>query len=107
GARGRGPDGGVTGNLLRAEVRADRDQLREVVDRVDRAALLDAHEAVRVEIVAEQKRRVAVLRCKQPRPPVVQQVALVDRLDPERIALLAELREDGLALLFLRRPKRG
>jgi hypothetical protein len=39
-----------------------------------------------------------VTRREQPRAPVVEQVTLVDRLEPERVALLAEGREDRLPL---------
>jgi hypothetical protein len=53
---------------------------------------------VRVEVVAEQQARVVVARLEQPRAAVVQQVPLVDRLEPERVPLLGECREDGLAL---------
>ena len=50
---------------------------------------------MRVEVVAEQQRRVVVGRREQARPAVVDEVALVDRLEPERVARLAERREDG------------
>jgi hypothetical protein len=61
---------------------------------------------VRVEVVAEQERRVGVRGREQPRPAVVEQVALVDRLQAERVALLAERREDGLELALGGRPQR-
>jgi hypothetical protein len=61
---------------------------------------------VRVEVVAEQERGVAVGRREQPRRPVVQQVALVDRLQPQRVALLRKRREDSLDLPLEARPKR-
>src|ERR1700686_2703974 len=66
----------------------------------------DPDQAVRVEVVAEQERRVLVSRLEQARPPVVQQVALVDRLEPEREPLLAERREDGRLLALARGPQR-
>jgi hypothetical protein len=53
---------------------------------------------VGVEVVAEQQRGVLVDRREQARTAVVEQVALVDRLEPERVALLAEPREDRLPL---------
>jgi hypothetical protein len=56
---------------------------------------------VRVQVVAEQKRRVRVLRREQARPAVVEEVALVDRLDPEGVTLLAERREDGVKLALI------
>jgi hypothetical protein len=57
---------------------------------------------VRVEVVAEQQRGVAVRRREQARASVVEQVALVDGLEAERVTLLAEPREDGLALRLVR-----
>jgi hypothetical protein len=45
---------------------------------------------VRVEVVAEQERRVVVGRREEPRRAVVQQVALVDRLEAEAVALLGQ-----------------
>jgi hypothetical protein len=53
---------------------------------------------VRVEVVAEQKRGVVIGRGEQARATVVEEVTLVDRLQPERVPLLGERREDGLAL---------
>jgi hypothetical protein len=61
---------------------------------------------VGVEVVAEQEGRVGVDRREQPRAAVVEQVPLVDRLQPERVALLAERREDRLELTLLLRPQR-
>jgi hypothetical protein len=62
---------------------------------------------VGVEIVPEQERRVGVGRREEPRLPVVEEVALVDRLEPEGVALLAERREDGVQLALVLRPQRG
>ena len=95
---GRRPRLAVAGPAVGAELRADRDQRGQIGDGLDRSRVGDADEAVRVEVVAEQQRRVRVDRREQPRPAVVEQVALVDRLEPERVALLAERREDRLAL---------
>src|SRR2546430_10044757 len=105
-----GPDRAVTGDLLRAQVGTERDQLGEVADRLDAPDLLDPHETVRVQIVAEEERRVLILRGEQARQPVVQEVALVDGLDPECVAFLAEPGEDLVPLLCLagakhRRPE--
>jgi hypothetical protein len=61
---------------------------------------------VSVEVVPEQERRVLVGSRKEPRPAVVQQVALVDRLEAQRVALLGERREDGLVLALGLRPQR-
>jgi hypothetical protein len=84
------PDRAVAGNLFGAQIRTEGYQLGEVVDGRDRAALLDPDETVRVQVVPEQQCRVAVLRREQARSAVVQQVTLVDRLDPERIASFTE-----------------
>src|SRR5207248_9963289 len=65
-----------------------------------------ADEHVRGEVVAEQERGVAVRRREEPRAAVVQEVRLVDRLEPEREARLGEQREDGLGLALVRRPER-
>ena len=59
-----------------------------------------------IEVVAEQERRVGIGGREQPRTAVVQEVALVDRLQPERVALLAERREDRFELTLLLGPQR-
>ena len=67
----------------------------------------DPDEPVRVEVVAEQERRVPVGRREQPRAAVVEQVALVDRLQPDRVPRSSrERREDRLVLALGRRPQR-
>jgi hypothetical protein len=60
---------------------------------------------VGVEVVAEEDGRVAVCRRKQASAPVVEEIALVDRLDAEREALVRERREDRNLLPFRLRPK--
>jgi hypothetical protein len=104
--RGRGPGLAVAWEAVRPELGTHRDQCREVGDRLDRAHLGHADEAVRVEVVAQQQGRVGVGGLEQPRPAVVEEVALVDRLQPERVALLAERREDRLELTLAGRAKR-
>ena len=59
-----------------------------------------------VEVVPEQERRVGVGGGEKPRLPVVQEVALVDRLEAEGEALLAERREDGIQLALVLRTER-
>jgi hypothetical protein len=61
---------------------------------------------VRVEVVAEEERGVAVGRSEEPRAAVVEQVPLVDRLEPERIGLLGQRREDRLELARVAGPER-
>jgi hypothetical protein len=58
---------------------------------------------VRVEVVAEQNRRVGVDGGEEPRPAEVEQVALVDRLEAEREARLRERGEDGVELTLILR----
>jgi hypothetical protein len=105
GRGGRRPGLAVTRPTVGAQLRAQRDQRREVGHRLDRPGLRDADEPVRVEVVAEQERSVGVVGVEQPRAPVVEQVALVDRLEPERVALLAERREDRAVLPLFRRAQ--
>jgi hypothetical protein len=81
-------------------------QRRQVGDRFDGPGLRDPDESVRVEVVAEQERGVVVGRREQARAAVVEQVALVDRLQPERVPLLGQGREDRLGLALAVRPKR-
>ncbi len=83
--RGRRPGGTVAVAPVGARLRAQRDQLGEIGDGRDVAGLGDADEPVRVQVVAEQERGVAVRRREEPRAAVVDEVALVDRLQPERV----------------------
>jgi hypothetical protein len=96
--RRRRPGLAVAGKPVGAQLGAEGDQRGEVADRLDRAGARDPDQAVRIQVVAEQERRVGVRRREQARPAVVEQIPLVDRLEPEGVALLAEWREDGLAL---------
>ena len=64
-------------------MRAQGDQLGEVGDRAGLAQLRDPDETVRVEVVAEEERRVAVGGREESRATVVKEIALVDRLDRE------------------------
>ena len=59
-----------------------------------------------VEVITEQERGICVGGGEQPRPSVVEEIALVDRLQAERVALLAEWRKDRLELTFLAGPQR-
>ncbi len=54
--RGRGPERSVAVAPLRPQLAAERDELRQVGDRVDLVCGGDADEAVRVEVVAEEQR---------------------------------------------------
>jgi hypothetical protein len=101
----RCPSRPVTRLALRAQMGAEGEELGEVGDHSDVSFLGDAHETVGVEVVAEEDARVAVCRRKQASAPVVEEIALVDRLDPEREALVREGREDRKLLPFRLRPK--
>jgi len=98
GRRRRRPRLSVAREAVGTQLGTERDQRREVGDRLDVARLGDADEAVRVQVVAQEQGRVVVGRREQARPAVVEEVALVDRLEPERKAVLAEPGKDGLAL---------
>ena len=91
--------------VLAAYSRADGDQLGEIVDGDRVPERRDAHETVCVEVVAEQQGRVAVVWREEARPPVVDEVALVDRLEAERVLLASECREDGLVLALAVGPE--
>src|SRR2546425_3800656 len=63
-AKGSGsccPHGPVTDDFFRTQVCAQRDQLGEVADRLDRADLFYAYEPVCIEVVPEKERGVQVL----------------------------------------------
>jgi hypothetical protein len=60
---------------------------------------------VGVEVIAEEDARVAIGRTEQPSTPVVEQIALVDRLDAEREALIGQRGEDRDLLPFRLRPE--
>ena len=105
GGRRRGPGLAVPRQAVGPQLGAVRDQRRQVGDRLDRPGLSDPNEAVGVEVVAEQESGVVVGRREQTRAAVVQQVALVDRLQPERVPLLAERREDRLGLALAGRAQ--
>jgi hypothetical protein len=55
-------------------------------------------EALRVQVVAEEQDRVPVAGREQARAAVVDEVALVDRLDRECEARISERREDRRAV---------
>jgi hypothetical protein len=100
----RGPRRPVARLALRAQMSAKGEELGEVGDHSHISLLGNAHETVSVEIVAEEDARVPVGRCEQASPPVVEEIALVDRLNAEREALVREGREDRKLLPFRLRP---
>jgi hypothetical protein len=84
GRRRRRPGHSVAGQAVCPQPGTERDQRRQVGHGLDRSRIGDADEPVSVEVVA-----------------------LVDRLQPERVALLTERREDRIELALLLRPQRG
>jgi hypothetical protein len=72
-------------------VRAERKELGERADGLDVSEGSDAHETVGIQVVAEEDPCVAVIRTEEARPSVVQEIALVDRFEPDREAVLCEL----------------
>ena len=66
---GPGPNGTVPRNPVGLQVRAERNQFRQIIDGLDCPDFLDAHETVRVQVVAEQERGVPVRWAKKARPP--------------------------------------
>jgi hypothetical protein len=107
GRRGRRPRLAIAGEAVGPQSGAERDQSSQVGDGLDRPRLGYAHEPVRVEVVPEQERGVGIGGCEQPRLSVVEEIALVDGLQAERVALLAERREDRFELPFSLRQQRG
>lgn len=105
-AHGRGPGRPVPVAALGTELGAEREELGEVGHGLDVPEGGDSHEPVCVQVVPEQDGGVAVRGVEEARAAVVEQVALVDRLDAEREALLAERREDGQGLAPPSREKR-
>ena len=77
----------VSQDLLGPQLRTARDQLGQIRDGLHVARVGDPDEPVRVQVVAEEKRGVPIRRGEQPRASVVDEVPLVDRLEPEPEAL--------------------
>lgn len=101
-----GPRCAVPGTPVAARLRAERDQLGEVGDGGDLTEGGDAREPARVEVVTEHQRGVAILGLEDPRPSVMDEVALVDGLEAEREARLRQRREHGLELAVGGLPQR-
>src|SRR5581483_1816523 len=91
----RRPQRAVALGVLRAKLAAERDELGQIGHCVGFAERGDTHEAVGIQVVAEQQREIGIARRKQPRLAVVREVALVDRLEAEREPRLRERREHG------------
>jgi hypothetical protein len=84
----------VPGPALGAQVGTEGEELGELGHDAHVPLRRDPHEPVRVEVVTEEDARVAVRRGEKPRLPVMQEVALVDRLDADREPFVCERRED-------------
>ena len=92
--RRRRPRLAVAVAVLGLQMRAGRDQVGKRRHRVELAGRGNADEPVGVEVVAEQDRLLGFGICEEPRPAVVDEVALVDRLEREREPLRRKRRED-------------
>ena len=103
--RRRSPGRAVAVTALGTRLRAQRDQLGEIRNCGDVARVRHMHEAVRVQVVAEEERRVAIWRREEPRATVVDEVALVDRLQPEGVIGRSKRGEDRLVRALLRRKR--
>src|SRR5947208_16697923 len=102
----RGPGGAVLATVLGPELRAERDQLAHVRNGLDRARGGEADEPLRVQVVAQQENRVPVARGEETGAAVVDEIALVDRLDGHAEAGLGERREDRHAVAGSSRAQR-
>src|SRR5213083_3166789 len=102
-----GPGGPVVAFVLGAQLSAEGDQLAHVRNRRHRACGREANEALRVQVVAEQKDRVPVAGREQARAAVVDEVALVDGLHGQGEARVRERREDRLAVSGTPRSERS
>jgi hypothetical protein len=106
GDRGR-PRFPVAGAALGAQVRTESEELGELSHDAHVSLRRHPHEPVRVEVVTQEDARVPVCGSEEPGLPVVQEVALVDRLDAEREPLVRERRKDRDFLALAFGTKRG
>src|SRR6188474_214889 len=91
----------VSRGLLGTEVRAGGDELGQNDNGVELPRGGDPDEPMRIEVVAEQQRRLVVGGLEETRTPVVDEVPLVDGLEPEREPLRRQLSEDADSLRFV------
>ena len=103
----RSPGLSVPRPALGTQVGAECQELGQLGDHTHVPLGGDADEAVGVEVVAEEDAGVTIGGREEPRPAVVQQVALVDRLDSERELLVGERGEDRELLPLFLRTERG
>jgi hypothetical protein len=103
----RRPRLAVAGPALGAQVSTESEELGELGHDAHVALRCHAHEPVRVEVVAEEDARVPVGGGEEPGCPVMQEVALVDRLDAERKPFVGKRREDRQLLALVFRAERG
>ena len=103
----RGPGLSVPGPVLGTQVGAEGQELGQLRDHPHVPLGGDPDKAVGVEVIAEEDAGVAIGGREEPRPSVVQEVALVDRLDSERELLVGERGEDRELLPLFLRTERG
>ena len=81
--------GGQLGVALGVRLRGQRDDVGELGDRLEVAELGEPGEAERVQAVAGEQREVGVVGAHDAAVAVVLEVALADRLDEQRVVVLA------------------
>src|SRR5262245_9224917 len=94
----RRPGLAVTWKTFGPKMGAEGEELRKRAHRLDVPERCNAHEAMSVEIVAEQNPRVAVVGSEEAGLAVVEEITLVDRLEPDGEPVLGERGEDRLFL---------
>ena len=92
----RGPGSCVSVPPVCARLRAEGDELGEVVHRLHVAGRRDVNEPLCVEVVAQEERCIRVGRREEPGAAVVNEIPLVDRLHSERQLRRGERGEHGL-----------
>jgi hypothetical protein len=97
----------VPGPALGAQVGTEGEELGELGHHTHVFLRRHPHEPVCVEIVTEEDAGVAVCRGEEPRLSVMQEVALVNRLDAERKSFVGERREDRQLLPLVFRTECG
>ena len=101
----RGPGSCVSVPSVCARLRAEGDELGEVVHRLHVAGRRDVDEPLCVEVVTQEERRIRVGCCEEPGAAVVNEIPLVDRLHAERQLRRRERGEHGLGASRLERQE--
>ena len=102
---GRRPGDAVSGTALGPQMSAEGEEAGEVGDGVYVPKRGNPDQSVRVQVVTEQDAGVVVYRREEARSAVVEEIALVDRLEPDGEPLVGERRENGQLLTLGSGPK--